>query len=104
MITLLLRLWLLWYNANMSTIQIILSEPLQQFVQGRVAELGLDRPDQYVEKLIEEAQRNTFDDYCMEKVQVAIDRDEWIAEDEFWKQVDADTQTRRNARKAEAVR
>jgi len=88
----------------MSTIQITLPEPLQRFVQGRVAELGLDRPDQYVEKLIEEAQRNTFDDYCMEKVQVAIDRDEWIAEDEFWKQVDADTQTRRNARKAEAVR
>ena len=88
----------------MSTIQITLPEPLQRFVQGRVAELGLDQPDQYIEQLLEEEQRRTFDDYCMEKVQVAIDRDEWIAEDEFWKQVDADTQTRRNARKAEAVR
>ena len=88
----------------MSTIQITLPEPLQRFVQGRVAELGLNQPDQYIEQLLEEEQRRFFDDYCMEKVQVAIDRDEWIPEEEFWKLVDADTQTRRNARKAEAVR
>ena len=48
-------------------------------------------------------QHKTFDDYCMEKVQEAIDRDEWIAEEEFWKLVDEDTRLRRNARKAEAV-
>lgn len=73
-------------------------------MQDRVAELGLDRPDQYFEQLLEEEQNRTFDDYCMEKIQVAIDRDEWIAEEEFWQLVDEDTQTRRNARKAEAVR
>ena len=87
----------------MPTLQITLSEPIQQFVFGKVAELGLDRPDQYLEKLLEEEQHKTFDAYCMEKVQEAIDKDEWIAEEVFWEQVDEDTQIRRNARKAEAV-
>jgi len=87
----------------MLTIQISLPESLQQFVQGKVVELGLDRPDQYIERLLAEEQHRTFDNYCMEKVQEAIDRDEWIAEEEFWKQVDEDTRKRRNARKAEAV-
>ena len=87
----------------MPTIQITLAEPLQQFVLGKVAELGLDQPDQYFERLLEEEQRRTFDDYCMEKVQKAIDRDEWIAEKEFWSLVDEDTRERRNARKAEAL-
>jgi hypothetical protein len=41
----------------MSTIQITLPESLQRFVQGRVAELGLDQPDQYIEQLLEEEQR-----------------------------------------------
>ena len=87
----------------MPTLQITLSEPMQQFVLGKVAELGLDRPDQYVEKLLEEEQHKNFDDYCMERVQESIDRDEWIAEEEFWKQVDENTRTRRNARKVETV-
>ena len=87
----------------MSTLQITLPESLQRFVQSKVAELGFDQPDQYIEQLLEAEQRRTFDDYCMEKVQAAIDRDEWIAEKEFWSLVDEDTQTRRNTRKAEAV-
>jgi len=87
----------------MPTIQITLPEPLQQFVLGKVVELGLDQPDQYFERLLEEEQRRTFDDDCMEKVQEAIDRDEWIAEKEFWHLVDEDTRKRRNARKAEAL-
>ena len=42
------------YNGStMSTLQINLSEPLQQFVAGRVAELGLERADQYFEQLLE---------------------------------------------------
>jgi predicted esterase len=36
----------------MQTLQIMLSEPSQRFVLGRVAELGLDRPEQYVESVI----------------------------------------------------
>ena len=87
----------------MPTIQITLPEPLQQFVLGKVAELGLDQPDQYFERLLEKEQRRAFDDYCMEKVQKAIDRDEWIGEKEFWSLVDEDTRERRNARKAEAL-
>ena len=70
---------------------------------GRIAELGLDRPDQYFEKLLAEEQHRSFDDYCMEKVQEAIDQNEWIAEDDFWNLVEQDTQNRRNTRKAEAV-
>ena len=38
----------------MSTLQINLSEPHQQFVARQVAELGLDRADQYFEQLLEE--------------------------------------------------
>ena len=87
----------------MSTLQINLSEPLQQFVARQVAELGLDRADQYFEQLLEEEQHRKFDDYCMAKVQEAIDQNEWIAEEEFWKMVDQDTQNRRNTCKAEAV-
>ena len=87
----------------MPTIQITLPAQLQRFVQGKVAELGLDHPDQYFERLLEEEQDRTFDDYCMGKVQKAIDRNEWIAEEDFWKQVDEDTRLRRNARKAEAI-
>lgn len=87
----------------MTTFQITLSEPLQQFVLGRVAELGFDQPDQYFEKLLEEEQRRTLDEYYTEKIQEAIDRDEWIAEDEFWNKVDECTRLRRSTRQAEAV-
>ena len=57
----------------MPTLQITLPEPLQQFVQGRVAELGLDRPDQYFEQLLEEEQRRKLDEYYMEKVQEGLE-------------------------------
>jgi len=88
----------------MTTFQITLPKPLQQFVLNRVAELGLERPDQYLEQLIEEEQRKNFDDYYMAKVQEALDRNEWIPEKDFWKLVDEDTQSRRSARKIEAIR
>ena len=55
------------------------------------------------EPLLEEEQRQGFDNHCMEKVQEAIDQNEWIAEKEFWQLVEEDTHTRRNARKLEAV-
>jgi hypothetical protein len=87
----------------MSTLQINLSESLQQFVAKQVVELGLDRPDQYFEQLLEEERQKQFDDYCMLKVQEAIDQNEWIPEDEFWRRVNQDTQTRRNACETEAV-
>jgi len=57
----------------MPTLQITLPEPLQQFVLGRVAELGLDRPDQYFEQLLEEEQRRKRDDYYMEKVREGLE-------------------------------
>jgi len=87
----------------MSTLQINLSEPLQRFVIGQVAELGLDRVDQYFEQLLEEEQHRKFDDYCMVQVQEAIDQNEWIAEEDFWKMVDQDTQNRRNIHRVEVV-
>ena len=52
---------------SMPTIQISLSEPLQRFVQHRVAELGLDQPDQYIEQLLEEERCRKRDEYYMEK-------------------------------------
>ena len=87
----------------MATFHITLSESLHQFVAEQVAEKGLDHSDQYFAQLIEAEQRKNFDDYYMEKVQEAIDQNEWIAEKEFWQLVDEDTHTRRNARKLEAV-
>jgi hypothetical protein len=57
----------------MPTIQITLSEPLQQFVQGRVAELGLDQADQYFEQLLEEEQSRRLDEYYMEEVRKGLE-------------------------------
>ena len=56
----------------MTTFQITLPEPLQQFVLGRVTELGLDCPDKYFEQLLEEEQRRELDDYYMEKVREGL--------------------------------
>jgi len=57
----------------MPTIQISLSEPLQQFVQHRVAELGLDQPDQYIEQLLEEERCRKRDEYYMEEVRKGLE-------------------------------
>ena len=46
----------------MPTIQISLPEPLRQFVQSRVVELGLDHSDQYFEQLLEEERRKKIDE------------------------------------------
>jgi len=57
----------------MSTIQITLPEPLQQFVQGRVVELGLDQPDQYFEQLLKEEQRRQLEEYYMEECRKGLE-------------------------------
>ena len=51
----------------MTTLQIDLSEPLQQFVAGQVVELGFDRPDQYIERLLEEERQRRIEEYYLEK-------------------------------------
>jgi hypothetical protein len=56
----------------MQTLQIMLSESSQRFIQGRTAELGLDSPEQYVEQLLEEEQRRSLDEYYMEKVREGL--------------------------------
>ena len=56
----------------MTTLQINLSEPLQRFVAGRVAELGLDRADQYFEQLLEEERKKRLDEYYMEKIREGL--------------------------------
>ena len=71
--SLLLLLWILCYNTGMSTIQITLPEPLQRFVQGRVAELGLDQPDQYIEQLLEEEQHRRLEEYYMEECRKGLE-------------------------------
>jgi len=56
----------------MTTFQITLPEPLRQFALGRVAELGLDSPDQYFEQLLEEDRLRKRDDYYMDKVREGL--------------------------------
>ena len=51
----------------MTTLQINLSEPLRQFVARQVAELGLDRPDQYFEQLLEEERQKRLEEYYLEE-------------------------------------
>jgi hypothetical protein len=55
-----------------TAMQIMLSEPSQRFVLGRVAELGLDRPEQYVEQLLEEEKQRRLDEYYMEKIREGL--------------------------------
>jgi hypothetical protein len=75
----------------MSTIQITLPEPLQRFVQGRVAELGLDQPDQYIEQLLEEEQRRRLEDYYMREVQKGLDSGPLIpVTSGFWDEIAAE--------------
>ena len=57
----------MWYNDTMPTLQINLSEPLEQFVVGQVAELGFERPDQYFEQLLEEERQRRLEEYYLEK-------------------------------------
>jgi len=52
----------------MPTLQITLPEPQHKYVMNRVAELGLDGPDQYFEKLLKEERQRKLEDYYMEKV------------------------------------
>ena len=53
--------------------QITLPESMQQFVQGRVAELGLDQPDQYIEQLLKEEQRRRLEEYYMEECRKGLE-------------------------------
>ena len=53
--------------------QITLPEPLEQFVQSRVTELGLDQPDQYIEQLLKEEKQRRLEEYYMKEVQKGLD-------------------------------
>ena len=56
----------------MPTLQIDISEPLEQFVVGQVAELGFERPDQYFEQLLEEERQRRLEEYYLEKCREGI--------------------------------
>ena len=93
----------------MSTFQITLSESVWQFVQDKVAELGLDRPDQYFEQLLEEEQRRRIDEYYMKEVQKGLDSGPPIRVTEenretFWNGIKEEIRQRHESRrKMEAV-
>jgi hypothetical protein len=53
----------MYNNHTMSTLQINLPEPLQQFVGEQIVELGFDRPDQYFERLLEANFAKGFDNF-----------------------------------------
>ena len=70
----------------MTTLQITLPESLQRFVQGKVAELGLDQPDQYIEQLLEEEQRRKLEEYYMEECRKGLESGPSIpVTPDFWK-------------------
>jgi len=93
----------------MSTIQTTLPEPLQLFVQGRVAELGLDRPDQYFEQLLEEEQQRRLEEWYMKEVQKGLDSGPPVRVTEenreaFWNGIKEEIRQRHESRrKMEAV-
>jgi len=65
--------------------QITLPESLQQFVQGRVAELGLNQPDQYIVQLLKEEQRRQLEEYYMEECRKGLESGPPIRiTPEFW--------------------
>lgn len=79
----------------MSTINLQLSESLQNFVNHQVTELGLSAPEQYVEKLVEEEQKRQLDEYYYKKCQEALASGEPIRitdknREEFWNNIKAD--------------
>ena len=93
----------------MPTLQITLPEPLQQFVQGRVAELGLDRPDQYFEQLLEEERLRLPWGGYEKMVGEALDADRWTSVpegkwNEFWDGIHQKAKQLREARPLEAAK
>ena len=75
----------------MSTLQITLPESLQRFVLGRVTELGLDQPDQYIEQLLEEEQRRRLEEYYMEECRKGLESGPSIPiTPEFWEDLVAE--------------
>jgi hypothetical protein len=92
----------------MQTIQITLSEPSQRFVQGRVAELGLDRPDQYFEQLLEEERHRKLEEYYLEKCREGLASGTPIRVTEenreaFWNEIREEIRQRHESRCKEGV-
>ena len=87
----------------MSTLQINLSEPLQRFVAGRVAELGLDRADQYFEQLLEEERQKRLEEYYLRECQKGLASGPLIRvteenRDAFWNGIKEEIRQRHDSR------
>ena len=93
----------------MSTLQITLPESLQRFVHGKVAELGLDQPDQYIEQLLEEEKRRRLEEYYLEECRKGLESGPSIRVTEenrtaFWDGIKEEIFQKRESRhKKEAV-
>jgi len=89
----------------MPTFQITLSEPQQQFIQRRVAELGLDSTDQYFDQLLKEDWEKKRDEYYLKKCQEGIASGQVIPiTPGYWEELKARTRQRHESRqKKEAM-
>ena len=75
-------------------------ESLQRFVQGKVAELGLDQPDQYIEQLLEKEQRRRLEEYYMEECRKGLESGPSIpVTPDFWKNLVAKAERKCQERK-----
>ncbi|MDR3183526.1 MAG: hypothetical protein LBT89_11535 [Planctomycetaceae bacterium] len=85
----------------MSTINVTLSQPLEQFVARQVAYLECTDSSEYVEQLIEadlERQRQV-DEHHWQLVQEGLASGTPVSADEFWQQVHKETERRRQEHK-----
>jgi hypothetical protein len=84
----------------MSTLTITLPESLQEFVTDQVIEQGLTAPEEYIEQLVREEQKNKLWAYYEKEVAKAIESGQPIPMDEkFWKEINEEIQQRRNTKK-----
>jgi hypothetical protein len=81
---------------------ITLSKPAQKYVAKQVAKLGLNEPEEFVEKILQEDRQRKIDEYHWELVQEALERDEWKPiTPEFWDGVRQKAEQIRHSRQKE---
>jgi hypothetical protein len=77
---------------------ITLSKPAQKYVAKQVAKLGLNEPEEFVEKVLQEDRQRKIDEYHWKLVQEALASGPPIPAEEFWKQIREHRERRRQER------
>ncbi|MDR0611667.1 MAG: hypothetical protein LBG58_16285 [Planctomycetaceae bacterium] len=71
---------------TMSTLTITLPESLQEFVTDQVIEQGLTAPEEYIEKLVREEQKNKLWAYYEKEIDKAFESGQPIPMDENFRE------------------